>query len=268
MALKDLSSATMTIISRDWLDPNKERPLLLSLTRVAPLVVDLDDAHLDLLDFQEPALKVSAEMAALTERVVALDARHDRMVRGIFGLLSSLAELTEHSREAPRLLTLRDELFPQGKSITKRSYIDEAGEAARSEARLSFDSKALLRSLTVGSVSLGKLVDEWRATAIELGEVEKERILLAKDPKGTTMLSVGKARIAWIRAVNAILAMLDREKALSEADRRRILEPLETALAKVAAKKKAAASIAAESDSVPVPELPPAPTPCPTDSAS
>lgn len=241
MSYRDLSNASMTIVTNDWLNPDKERPLLLGLTRVAPLLGDLEDAHRDLLDFQNYATRLSPEMIGLNEKAAALDARHDRQARGIHDLLASLAELADDPNDAALLLTVKSEIFPQGKLITNRSYLDQAGEAELVEKRLSERSKKLLEVLVVCELSLETYVSEWRKTARALGEVEKERLLLAQANKAAPQLSIGKVRIAWIRAVKDIVAMLARETELSEADRRRILEPLETALAK-AAKRKAAST--------------------------
>lgn len=255
MAPRDLSSETMTIISRDLLDPEKERPLLVRLSRVAPLLVDLEEAHRDLVEFQNPAGRFSPEMIALNEKAAVLDARHDRKARGIHDFLGSVADLTDDEERSATLLSLRSELFPHGKLITNRSFTDQAGEAERIESRLSERSKRLLRELTIGTVSLEKFVDQWRTAAIELGEVEKQRILLAKE--GTPSLSSGKVRNAWISAMNAILAMLDREKGLSPADRLRILGPFEKALAKAAQKK--------QTGTQPEPPMPEAPSEMPGD---
>jgi len=244
MALRDLTSETMTVISRDWLDPAKERPILASLRRVAPLLPDLEQAHRDLLEFQQPAPRVSPEMAALTQRVTELDAQHDRLARGIHTVIAGLIDLTEDTDQADDWRAAQAELFPEGKSITKRSYIDQAGEASRVEARLSDRSRVLLDRLRLGDRSLLDGVRRWQQAAHELGEAEKERILLAKEDQPKP--SVGKVRNTWIGVVNTILAMLDREVDLSEADRFKVLEPLETALAKAAARKRSASVVEAK----------------------
>src|SRR5690606_501781 len=80
-------------------------------------------------------------------------------------------------------------------------------------------------------------VSAWQAAGRELGEVETERRILAKEPPDRPTLR--EVRNAWIAAVKAIVTMLDWEKDLSEADRRRILEPLESELAKAEARKRA-----------------------------
>lgn len=254
MALKDLTTETMTVISRDWLDPAKERSILARLARVSPLLVDLAIAHHDLLENQQPSPKVSPEMVALNQKVLELDARHDRLARSLHNILEGLVELTDDPDESASWRAVQDELFPQGKSITKRSYIDQAGEATRVEGRLSERSQRLLEEHTVGGVPLMHHVRRWQMAGIELGEAEKQRILLAKESPQT--LSVGKVRNAWISAVNAILAMLDREKGLSEAERRRVLEPLETALAKAEARKRSKTTIEAkEEEAIETPKI-------------
>src|SRR5690606_23454437 len=138
------------------------------------------------------------------------------------------------------------ELFPQGRAITRRSYLDQAGEASRIEARLSVRSQQLLQCNRFNDRPLIDYVREWQEAGLALGEAEQERILLAKEDPSKP--SVGKVRNAWISAVNAILAMLNREPDLSEADRRRILEPLETALAKAEAKKRAKTVVEAKEE--------------------
>jgi len=73
----------------------------------------------------------------------------------------------------------------------------------------------------------------------ELGEVEVQRTQLAKEDKTQSVASLGKARLSWIGAVNSVLYVVERETGFTDADRHRLLEPLETALAKAEAKKKA-----------------------------
>lgn len=246
MALKDLTSETMTVISRDWLDPAKERPILARLSRVAPLIVDLEIAHHDLITHQQPAPKVTPELAALNQKASELDARHDRLARGVYAIVEGLVELRGDTDEGDVWRTVQAELFPQGKSITRRSYIDQAGEATRIDGRLSERSRRLLEELMLGRTPLMAYVRQWQEAGIELGRVEKERILLAKEEPATP--TVAKVRNAWIRAVNAILAMLDLEQGLSEADRRRVIEPLESALAKAEARKRSSTVVEAKAE--------------------
>jgi len=254
MRFIDLSNEAMTVISRDLLDPAKERPILARLSRVAPLLVDLESAHRDLLTHQTPPPKVAPEMAALNEKVTLLDARHDRLARGLYDLFDGLAALTDDADESDAWRVVQQELFPQGKSIINRSYIDQAGEAVRVATRLSDSSRTLLERFSVGGTPLIEYVRRWQMAGTELGEAEKQRILLSKESPETR--SVREVRNAWIGAMKAILAMLDREKDLGEVERRRVLEPLETALAKAAARKRSKTTIEAkEGEAVETPKI-------------
>ena len=246
MGYSDLTAETMTAISGAWLDPARERPLLMRLPRVAPLVVNVEAAHQGIVRYQEPRPKVSPEVAALTQRTMELDARHDRLARGLYDVLDGLSTLAENADDAQGWQDLQRELFPQGKRIVFRSYVDQAGEAERVDERLSEASRRRLEKFTLGGVPLMHYVREWQAAAKELGEVEQRRLVLAKEPPERPTLR--EVRNAWIAAVKAVVAMLEWETELSEAERGRILEPLETALARAEAKKRAKTVVEAKGE--------------------
>jgi len=246
MGFTDLSNQAMTVISGIWLDPTKVRPILVRLSRVAPLIADLEDAHTNLLTHQQPAPRVSPEMAVLNEKVAALDARHDRLARGLYDLLSGIAALTDDADEADAWRDVQRELFPEGKSITLRSYIDQAGEAARVEQRLSERTRRMLETFPPGDHALIHHVRRWLAAGKELGEVETERRVLAKESPGTPTLR--EVRNGWINTVKTIVGLLDRETSLSESERRRVLEPLESELAKAEAKKRSSTVVEAKAE--------------------
>lgn len=233
MGLRDLTTASMVTISGAWLDAERARPVFGRYARLAPWLEDVEVAHRGLYDAQTGGRTVSPELATLNERAAALDALHDHIARGLHAVLTGLAELScDRPAEASRFLGARNELFPSGLAIVNRSYLDEAGEASLRDARLSPSSQHLLRDVVVHAVSLEQHLSAWRAAADELGKVEADRAKRAKDENAQSIASLGKARLAWIGATNALLYVLDREKALTPEDRRQLLEPLESALAK------------------------------------
>jgi hypothetical protein len=239
MGLRDLSSAKMVAISGAWLDPSKERPLLERLSRVRPLLPDLDEAHHGLQVFQQRAPTGGEKARPMVPTTTRLDAQHDRLARGVHGLCGALAMLTEDPAESEAFLTLQRQLMPQGLSITRGTYLEEAGQAELVNERLSPASNALLESTQVRGRSLREYVDSWRTTAKALGTAEADKTRLAAEPSTG---SRGFARNAWTTAVNALLHMLEREKTLTADERRQLLEPLETALAKAATAKARAAA--------------------------
>lgn len=239
MALRDLSIGTMLVITGAWLDPEKERPILERLTRVAPLLPDVEAAHEGLIRFQFKAQTASQKARSLMGRTTELDAEHDRMARGLHVICEGLALLAKTPKEAEAYLRLQAELMPTGLAIVTASYLEEAGQAELIDQRLSTGSKALLKSTKVHGKQLQTYVNEWKATARALGEAETEKArLLGEEATG----SVGPARNAWTGAVTAVQHMLRREPDLTAAERHRLLEPLEAAQAKAAAAKKRAAA--------------------------
>lgn len=242
MGKRDLTTASMVAISNAWTDPERERPLFAKYKRLAPWLEDVEAAHARLHEAQTSTKAAPPELIAINERAALLDAIHDRKVQGLHELLSALAKLSEDANQASEFITLRDELLPSGRAIVNRSYLDQAGEASFIDSRLSKRSKELLRDVTVDCIPLGKHVEDWKRSAAELGEVEAVRVRMAKEAKEVSIASLGKARNEWIAAVNAVVFAVDREKGMTVEDRRRLLEPLETALAKAARKKAAAAA--------------------------
>lgn len=241
MGMRDLTTASMVTVTGALLDPERERPIFAKYPRLLPWLSDIEAAHEGLHEVQTLAPKVSPALSTLNERAASLDAEHDRLARGIFDTLSGLISLTEDTERASLLLRARDELFPKGLSIVNRTFLDEAGEAQLLDSRLSDGSRKLLCELPIEGVTLNQYVLFWQKAGLTLGEVEAERVRLAKDEKAQSIASLGRARLAWVSAMNALVFVIEREKELTQDDRRRLLEPLETALAKASAKKKAGA---------------------------
>jgi len=245
MGLRDLTTASMVSITQAWVDPERERSIFACYPRLAPWLADIEAAHAGLHEVQDASK--SPELVALNERASFLDAEHDRKARGLYDVLTGLASLSDDRDRAASILTLREELFPNGLMIVRRSYLDQAGEASLLESRLGDGSRELLRNIVVDGTPLVMHVDRWLGAARELGEVEAVRVQLAKSEKASSATSLGKARQAWVSVVNSVLFVIERES-LTDSDRRRLLEPLDTALAKAEAKKKARGEDAAESE--------------------
>jgi hypothetical protein len=230
MAKSNLTSPTMVTVTTAWVDPREERPLLASLPQAGALLPSLDKAHHGLLDTQVSSDLTNTRLTALQKAQARLDVRHDRKVRGQYYVLTGFAELAETEEEAASYLALRDALTPRGLDTVRLSYTDEAGEAELTDRRLTKDDKALLGKLPTPN---GTLLDAFKArlkAGKELGDLEKERgALESQAPAATTPADAVRARNLWIRTVNAFVATLALEENLSEADREKILGPLERA---------------------------------------
>lgn len=239
MSLRDLSTQSMVTIISAWLDPDLERKDIEALEKAAFLLPTLEEAKTTLIATQaRPTDILAPEISAVQKAQTAVDGTHDRKSRGTHGALTAFAELVDDPDKAAQILALRDKLFPQGLSVVKWSYTDEAGEAELVEARLTAQDRALLKQLSYPG---GKLFDAHEAriaAARKLGELEqkKQGLIRASESKDGKVgpSDVVKARNAWIRAVRAFVGILDLEKNLAAKTREKILGPLEEAERKAA----------------------------------
>ncbi|MDC0680704.1 hypothetical protein [Sorangium atrum] len=234
MALKDLSPRQMVQITGAWLDPERERPRLVSLKRCAPLIDDIEEAHEGVLKSHRRQKKANDELSAIQQRQVVVDQIHDRKARGAHAVLTGFADLADDPEDAAICLEIRDQLFADGLKFIGASYSDEAGEVKLARDRLTPESKAALRALPTPGGNLLKAVQSWFAAGDELGKLDAQRIHLsaedrpgAADPRGGQL----RARNRWIKVVRSVLQMLELEGA-DEETARRLLAPLQREAAK------------------------------------
>lgn len=246
MALRNLTTQSMVAIGTRWLDPNHERPIIERYPLGRAVLEHIARAQTRLIDFQRKSTTTEEVLRTMSERLAALDNRHDRLVRGIYGLLTSLAELEDDEKEATRLLDLRDELFPEGLRAVTRSYLDQAGETAILQRRLDDRTKSALLSISTPKASLYRYVENLIHVGRRIGDLETERVTLAKTSNDTTRADVVRARHEWIRTVNALRASLELDGVTPE-DYKRIFGPLEEAEAKADRRAQSSATESAPS---------------------
>ncbi|AUX40132.1 hypothetical protein SOCE26_015290 [Sorangium cellulosum] len=217
MGYRNLSPQAMVNISGPWLDPEQDRKVFTSLPLLAPLLPAVEEAHDRIRTTQRLGSSLQQQTKALVERAIALDATHDRKLRGAYNYLGALAEMTDDPTFAAALLDLRDRLAPAGLKAVSRSYGDQAGDAKLVRSRLDEASEKLLRKLKTPEGPLVQVVEAWVAAALELEKVEAQREQLALSAQsstdGATPRDVVNARNGWIRVVRAIETNLSLEKA-------------------------------------------------------
>ena len=248
MALKDLTTPTMITILDALLDSKAALPAVKALPRSAALIPDLETARKGLQDFHAVSGKGSPELAKVQARAAELDGRHDRMARGLDGVIEGLMELTTDSDFAAQLGTLRTEILgPKGLLVVSSSHADEAQNAKLVDKRLTEESKVILDEVTVHDRTLGDWVKDWQKVARDLGKADAERTALEANATTTGQPSQAvRARNTAIRTLNAFMTMLDLDDP-SPAIRATILGPLDVALSKAERRgKKGALAPAAE----------------------
>ncbi|WP_437777175.1 hypothetical protein [Sorangium sp. So ce1097] len=217
MGYRNLTPQAMVNISGPWLDPEQDRKVFTSLPLLAPLLPAVDEAHGRILTTQRLGSSLQQQLKALMERALALDATHDRKLRGAYNYLGALGEMTDDPAFAAALLDLRDRLAPAGLRAISRSYGDQAGDAKLLRSRLHDASEKLLKKLKTPEGPLAQVVDAWVAAALEIEKVEAQREQLTLNAPsnidGATPREVLNARNAWIRVVRAVETNLALEKA-------------------------------------------------------
>ena len=210
MALKKLSVREMVKFSGDLLsETSPQRAALETHPEAAILVARLQAAHEGLVAAQPPN---DSEIAELTEEITQLDLRHDALVRAIEGRLTSeiaLAEIQSDGGDThDALRRARGVLFPDGLSVVRRSYIEQAGEAELREARMDEPVESLLRGMqSHDGRELRDVYGQLQEVATQIGALVKRRAELGE--QGEKVARTHQARLEWIRVVNALSHVLE-----------------------------------------------------------
>jgi len=233
MALRHFTLQQMVSFSRNWIDPAKERPIIERYAISRAVIPRIEEAHGNLLTFQRKSLASQAEIAAIQKEQAQLDAVHDRNVRGVHHLLTSLAELSADEERAKHYLRLRDLLLPDGLQAIVRSYAAQGGEVLLLQKRLTPEAIASLRRIPTPEGNLHDHVEAWMKSGLALLELDRRRTDIAKtyDDADTTQAEVARARNEWIRAANALRSCLELDRAAPE-DVERVFRYVDEASAK------------------------------------
>jgi hypothetical protein len=262
MALKNISTETMLALSSSWLDPQRARPALSANPRTAPYLADMEEAHSSLLAANTSPTNQGAtpELVALSVEATTKDQFHDRKVRGLHGFITALSELANERIDVERYLDARNVLFPEGTSINRRTYLDEAGNAETVSQRLAGlpAVQEVLKNIPLaGDKNLGDEVAAWLDAGLALGKLETRRAELLHERDAAAGASrrgeIFRARNRWGRVANAMLAALELDEQTSDAIDRNFLRPLQEAEAKA---DRRAASEPQETPAPPAPEPP------------
>jgi hypothetical protein len=231
MALKYLQTEEMLQITATWIDPQSAaHAAIAAIPEISAKLARAEDAHNALAAAAQPAK--NPRIGEISAREGSIDLRHDAIIRGVFGFLTSLAEIVGGD-DGARYIELRDILIPDGLTSIQKTYRAQAGQAKQLEDRLTTALKARADTIVVGPKShpktLTSYLKEWIALGKELGELEDEKgKLLAQEADASSGAAVVTARNRWIRVVNSILADVELVELAAEAQAT-VLGPLQDA---------------------------------------
>jgi hypothetical protein len=201
MGISRLTVQEMIQISLPWVTAGDAARAAIERTPLlASLLPQLLDAHASIFALRARAAE-DPTIHHISEQLAALDGRHDDLIRGMHGVLTSLSLVCEAPEE---ILGLRDELFPEGLAHIKMTYRGEAGHAARVLARMDDRFKARLAAVVLHKTNLLELTLEWLRVAKQIGDLEEERAGMCP-PEAASPSEIYSARFAWMRVVDALL---------------------------------------------------------------
>ena len=268
MSYRPISTERMVQISARWIDPKGLRPVLLAIAGVTHLVAKIEECHESLISTQTTSSAILARVAAIQEEQATLVLVHDRKLRGVIGLLSALAEISDDPSKATAYLDLSNRLSPDGLRGTGKSYADKAGAAKMIPGRLDASATKLLARIPTAEGKLIDVVDAWTQAGHRLGVLEEEELALNRqltsNEGGKRPGDVVKARNRWIRLARALETNLEVSDA-DEATVSRLLGSLHDAEARAGRRAGSARDGTPSTDGKPTetPEAPKAPPEAP-----
>lgn len=252
MSRKRLTSSEMLHISGEWINSNTPaHAAILASNELAASLPRIQATHQELLAAAKPTTNNDPRLFEIIKKQFEIDQRHDELIRGIHGILTSTASLLDPDDAAP-LITLRDQLLPDGLSSIQRSYSHEANQAAQLAARLTPELRNQIDKFTFGPKSkphrLSTFVDEWIQIGEQLGQLDNEKARLASPSPQTTSANaqIVAARNKWLRTVHLFLAIADAAE-IDPATERLLFSPLRSLEAK-AARRGRTTSLSTDAD--------------------
>lgn len=207
-----LTASTMLSNSDVWL----HNPGIVQMIENHPLgpgaLGEVRGAHDQLATAVNRKRRLGQQVLDMTRRITAQDRDHDRFLRVLYHVLTSLAEATDNPAEAERYLTARDMLMPDGLAQTRFTYADEHGAVLEVLQRITPDIEALLLQTAIAGRPLMAIYQRWVGAGQQLGQLVKERTRIQSSMmQGNegAPLHVRMARKEWLRVVRMFIAVVD-----------------------------------------------------------
>jgi predicted DNA-binding protein len=235
MSLRYLTTETMLHLTQGWLDPQGGLPILEKHDLTRGLLDRLRSNRTAMMTASRLSNEWEQQLEALSKEQAVLDQAHDQQVRGMYLILSAMAELAEDSTMATELLELRDWLFPQGLELIRKSYVEESGHSGHIEEELSPERRKKLK--TIGwkfskyETNLLQEVDRWLDAGRELGKKENEKLQVQsqreENKDQNISPSINLVRKEWVRLTQALRSNLELLEDISNSERKIVLGMLD-----------------------------------------
>lgn len=204
MALKRMSTEEMVTITSTWVDQaHPDRQAMAQEPALAALLPQVDTAHhgLHVTHVTGPS---SVRIKQIQDLQKELDVDHDDELRGIWSYLWALVYFARTTDERTVYLRFLRLLLPDGLAAVKKSYREEAGQAALAASRLTDGDRQALGTMALpGGRTLLDAVNQWLSLGAQLGALDRERAG-EHTGDGPTPADALIARNQWIRTVQTV----------------------------------------------------------------
>jgi len=115
------------------------------------------------------------------------------------------------SERGTQAASLRRFLFPDGLTINKLTYLEEAANIEQVRDTLTSEHRDQLASFTLDTIPLIGLLDEWLEVGEKLGEAYRARREVRRQSEGVSLSAddLRQARHAWVRTARLLLDTLE-----------------------------------------------------------
>jgi hypothetical protein len=207
MAWRDMTSGEMIVATDNIVgahDIYKDNLML------SALVPSLREATERLTKHQVREGKLAQEAQELGREIELKDIRRDACHRAARWLLCAEQEAARDEADVAAAVAALELLYPDGLAINQHSNSEQSGWEKLLDARLTPELRVYLEGPRTSKASARELIEE----AIELGgeistlDSRRLRLQYTTDETATSAAEVNGLRMGWVRAMNALEAVL------------------------------------------------------------
>jgi hypothetical protein len=244
MSFRGFTLLEIMSISTPWITPeHPERLSLQALLSTAGMIRFIEAVHADVLAVLTDEER--ARLGLLRDNASLKNVRHDDLARIIYFCLRAHEYLLGDTPEGRAVTDVRTVMFPDDLYIVRASYRESGARATARTAQLTDERMLVLADVPVRNGTLLSLTLDWNQVALELGNVQDQRVTPLRPSNERNKRRTARDR--WIRVIKTVLSSLQLE-AEEHPEAQRILDRVDGVRAEVRRRLRASNGNAPEGD--------------------
>lgn len=207
MAWRDMTSGEMIVATDNIVGAQDIYKDNIMLSALVPALREATDR---LTKHQVREGKLAQEAQELGREIELKDIRRDACHRAAHGLLCAEREAARDEADAAAAVAALERLYPDGLAINQHSNMEQSGWETLLDARLTPELRVYLEGPRTSKLSARELIEEAIALGGEISRLDSRRLQLqyTTDETATSAAEVNGLRMGWVRAMNALEAVL------------------------------------------------------------